>query len=592
VSGLTLYRLSADANTLVSLRPGKPNLPVHETDPTTPPPTSAPVLSRTGLTHNTATLAWTSVPGATGYELRRKGVPVYSGPDLSRTDTGLNPLTDYEWQVAGFNDGGFGPWSNLVAETTPAEPVTPPAGDRFAYTTAQVDEFRQRMSGAGPFYSTGQGFYGSQANAPGDGVRALNRANDFLANPTASRYTLTVPMVLNSTYPGDGETGTTLERHIRFMSAAWCYMTMPDHPNRTAWGEAAKAQLLWVATRSQHNFENETNYSTDFPGYAASPIFAIAGWVRRHLKTYDMLGRGFFTTSERATLDRWFYGWANFIFRWLIRKHNSLARFPGKLNGDYTLASGSDVSGPQPSNQVPPYDGGPTTVPVVAEMHTNRHGQCANTAGNIANYLKRYDYVAPTSGIASQYLTVDQLLTHARAYAGEWITHSVSALGFLGDYHRGPLGSNSTLGWRYACQEMAGAMGIAEAFALRGDMSVFNFQTTGGLTPMSGTPIAGGYTHKSFQWAGYLHARYHIVGTGGWGRTLFGNNLAPSNDIRPFIECAILDHYYPSSWFRSGWTRVGNNFPGYPASPYSVGRWNALDGDIATSIGIIEYGGV
>lgn len=469
---------------------------------------------------------------------------------------------------------------------SPVDPE-PVAGDHFLYSSADITEFRKRMSGAGPYYSTGDAGHGG-VNSPGDGERALSYAQTFIQDPSPSYWVTPVPMSSGSPWPGEsGGTGP----HIRWMRAAWCYMTIPSHPSRNAWFNETKKLLLWTARRPEHNFENETNYPyAGFGGHAPSPIFALSGWMHRWLKARDMLGRSSFTSAENAELDRWFYGCANYMLQFIHGRAGMGREIPNRLSHDYTATS-ANMNGTMA--QVA-YDGSPN-ICSSGWYHTNRHASMASYGALAANYLKYHGSSPTPSGIAPYgYLTVDQMLTHSRAYAEEFIVHNLAAGGWTGDYHRGPLANSSTQGWVYAGQQISGLVAMAKSFAARGDNVLYNFATTDGNLSMGGSPnnISGvsGFPSKNLRYAVWMYTRYV---NDGWGRRLFGNPLATSNAYRDVLSAASLSKVYPSDTFlAAAWRRSGSGFPNYPSSPESIGRFTSLDGDQGKYVGLIEVGGL
>ncbi len=84
------------------------------------PPASSPVLSESGTTLSSVSLAWSSVTGATGYRLYRvdQTSPIYQGPNLSDAQNGLDPDTVYCYTVLAYNDNGSGPISAQKCATT------------------------------------------------------------------------------------------------------------------------------------------------------------------------------------------------------------------------------------------------------------------------------------------------------------------------------------------------------------------------------------------------------------------------------------------------------------------------------------------
>ena len=77
--------------------------------------------------HDTATVKWDAVPGATGYDLKFNGT-VYSVPSsqTSKTVTGLQPKTSYSYQICAKNADGTGTYSaQRSIQTQPKLPEAP-----------------------------------------------------------------------------------------------------------------------------------------------------------------------------------------------------------------------------------------------------------------------------------------------------------------------------------------------------------------------------------------------------------------------------------------------------------------------------------
>ncbi len=86
-----------------------------------------PSVSSAQATHNTATVKWDAVPGATGYDLKFNGT-VYSLPasQTSKTVTGLQPKTSYSYQICAKNADGTGTYSaQRSIQTQPKLPEAP-----------------------------------------------------------------------------------------------------------------------------------------------------------------------------------------------------------------------------------------------------------------------------------------------------------------------------------------------------------------------------------------------------------------------------------------------------------------------------------
>ena len=85
-----------------------------------PAPASAPTLTATpGNTQ--VSLSWTTVSGATTYQLTRGGTQIFLGSGTSFVDTGLTNGTLYNYAVSGVNNNAAGPAG--TASATPVAPV-------------------------------------------------------------------------------------------------------------------------------------------------------------------------------------------------------------------------------------------------------------------------------------------------------------------------------------------------------------------------------------------------------------------------------------------------------------------------------------
>lgn len=71
-------------------------------------------------TANTVSLTWNGVTGASYYKVYRNNTYQNQTTGLSYTDTGLNPSTDYTYQVSAVNSRGEGPKTSSVTGTTQA----------------------------------------------------------------------------------------------------------------------------------------------------------------------------------------------------------------------------------------------------------------------------------------------------------------------------------------------------------------------------------------------------------------------------------------------------------------------------------------
>jgi hypothetical protein len=483
---------------------------------------------------------------------------------------------------------GASQFSDLRTGPVPSAPVAPIPDNgtatggvpgSFLYSSADVARFRSMMAGGGPYFGTGDAGHGG-AFSPGDGARSIKLAQEFLANPQAS-YWIQPELPYSSVDPWPQGM-----QYARPMHAAWVHMTQPNHPNRAALSREVKALLLHHANHASHNYANATNYPVNFPGFAPSPIFNTSHWMTRLIKARDMLGRDAFSPAENATLDRWFYDYANWSFKWLHLEMYA-RKLPGRETRNYgTINMPSDASRRS-------YDGGPL-IGSLAMAYTNRQAAVAAAASLAANYLKYHGYAAPTTA-APTYgrFTVDQLLEHSRLFAEETIRFSVYPQGLQGDFERGDRNIHVTaspqLGWEYSANVLANLVEIAEYHAKRGDLSIWNYGTTAGYDGTAGVPVAGGFTRKNLHFYAWSMSRYV---NNGWGRTNNGQPLALPHLYRDVIPAATAARFVPNdTLLRDAWRRSGSNFPAYPQAPASQGMWHAHFGEGAKNIGLIEQAG-
>ncbi|MEU6545335.1 glycoside hydrolase family 18 protein [Streptomyces sp. NPDC046859] len=84
----------------------------------TQPPAPPAGLTAGSVTSSSVALAWSAVPGATGYAVYRDGAKVRTVTGTSATITGLSPATAYAFQVTALNEAGESARSAAVTATT------------------------------------------------------------------------------------------------------------------------------------------------------------------------------------------------------------------------------------------------------------------------------------------------------------------------------------------------------------------------------------------------------------------------------------------------------------------------------------------
>lgn len=465
-------------------------------------------------------------------------------------------------------------------QVPPSSPAPVLEGQRFLYSASDIAVYQMRMSKPGPYFSTGDAGHGG-AYSPNDGQRSLRLASEFLKNPQES-YWIQPDLPYSS-----GDAWPSSSVYTKPMHAAWVYMTVPTHPNRDDLRLELKDLLLHHATDSSHDYSDAAIYPVDFPGFAPSPVFGTSHWMTRLIKARDMLGRESFTADENAILDEWFYGYANWTFKWL-HLEQYVNKLPGREQRDY-----SQIEVPADASRRS-YDDGPL-IGSLAMNYTNRQAGVASTASLAANYLKHFEYSSPSSGDPGYgQFSVDELLDHSRLYVEETIRFSVYPQGVQSDFERGDLSYHSTAsaqsGWEYAANVLANVVEMADYHARRGDMSVWEYGTTAGFDGTEGVPVAGDFEQRNLHFFAWSMSRYV---NNDWARTNFGEPLVLPHMIRDVLPAATASRFVPDdALLRDAWRRSGSNFPPYPQRPGSQGIWNAHNGEGAKHLGLIEHGGL
>ncbi|MFD5334960.1 chitinase [Streptomyces hawaiiensis] len=104
------------------------------TDPGPTIPSAPSGLNVSGTTTSSVSLAWNTVPGATGYTVHRDGTKVTAVSGTSATVTGLAASTSYSFQVTATNAAGESPKSAAVTGTTNKPSGPGPALPKHAVT--------------------------------------------------------------------------------------------------------------------------------------------------------------------------------------------------------------------------------------------------------------------------------------------------------------------------------------------------------------------------------------------------------------------------------------------------------------------------
>lgn len=93
---------------------------------TLPLPPGTPAIVDTQVTRTNATISWTAVADATGYDIEVDGAIQDNGTELSYTHNNLEPDSTHTYRVRAKNEGGEGKWTGLITLVTLPDPPNPP----------------------------------------------------------------------------------------------------------------------------------------------------------------------------------------------------------------------------------------------------------------------------------------------------------------------------------------------------------------------------------------------------------------------------------------------------------------------------------
>ena len=159
----TVYNTTATSKTISGLTPGTAysysvrarnaggasSYTAAQTISTIPNPPGVPGNVNISVTPDSATISWSPVAGATGYEVMFNN-KTYSTTATSHTVTGLSEDTSYKYSVRAKNAGGSSSYSTVKTVKTPVRPPAAPAaaGISTSATTDSVTVSWGRVSGA------------------------------------------------------------------------------------------------------------------------------------------------------------------------------------------------------------------------------------------------------------------------------------------------------------------------------------------------------------------------------------------------------------------------------------------------------------
>jgi len=189
--------------------------------------------------------------------------------------------------------------------------------------------------------------------------------------------------------------------------------------------------------------------------------FGVASWTVRAYSAYKLVKQTM-ATPDKITMDAWFHGLAHYH-----RNHVNHAAwgvagvFPNRLVDDYNTRASSAASG---------------------SLTTKRYVQNGSFISDLALwYNNRYATGAFCAGMIGCGLGDNSLISDAARYFKEWLTYSVTAEGYQGEWSRYKDYGYTSDGITYGETNIAAYLELAKAMADRGDNSLIQFRTTDGL---------------------------------------------------------------------------------------------------------------
>lgn len=198
------------------------------------------------------------------------------------------------------------------------------------------------------------------------------------------------------------------------------------------------------------------------PGNAAvDGWFGAATWAVRALAAYRLI-RGSVGSADRLKIDGWFLRVADYHRRHLNDSKYGIAnQFPNRLAGDYKTRLGPAATGEMSAKR---YTASSAPISVLALYFNNRRAALALMAG-----------------LSGCWLGDSTLVADSARYVREWLTYSVTAEGYQGEWARNGDYGYSSAGLAYGCTNSATALVLADEMHKLGDDSLLRFATTDGL---------------------------------------------------------------------------------------------------------------
>ncbi len=415
-------------------------------------------------------------------------------------------------------------------------------------TQMELEIWRERAKN-GPYRAAGD----VSQNSPGDWKRIEKNAEDFLTDPSASRW--------------DGPSGTgciTSDQALGFIEEA-------DRPRDAAFVDLVNGTHKYQETVSAFLIEHASDPRLDLgdssrwcPGQLKDSPFHIANWFTIMLFAYDYLEEDSLSPSEHALLRTWFLTAAEFMSAEVDRSLDML--YVNRSEGDYRLSAIASMS----CGRVTHYDGWKT-----CSLH--RH------------YNNRRAAMVRFFGLAGIKFDVDALQEASKTFFREFITYSVFPDGMIGEYERWR-SDLPDLGWAYAAKALATLVTLADHFARIGDSSLYKFNTSAGALGTEGGVKSLRLAIDTLQALADGQLNYYGTDKADCLSSkcrIDGINTATNWFGLHDVMIAPANLYYQDDELRKGYMRDGVAGGQYPDKPAGVGPNPPWMGDWGVYPGIL-----
>lgn len=413
-------------------------------------------------------------------------------------------------------------------------------------TTQELEIWRDRAEN-GPYKTDGD----VAANSPGDWTRIRRKADEFLADPAAERW---------SGQP----------------SGCWLPAGSPALPGRTR-GEWIRDAAFYSLVTGEARYrdavlnvllEQAAEPGTDFSGsrwcdtgIGDAHSHEIAAWLTKMLYAYDYI-RAEISDDDRAAIDAWFDDAA--VFWSSVVDATVESAFPNREADDYSAASQKAEC--TFGTCITHYDG--WNFYNFHEVWNNRNAIQISFAGSAA--------IVTDNPVVKE---------RAKRYFREWLRFAVFPDNTDSDYRRWT-DSIPSLGWAYS-SHMTGAMAVlADHFARAGDRELYEYSTSEGfegLTPAGGPKSLKNVITHHYRFVNGEEKRYGTKDSSKVGNPDYLiNSVDPMSGQSWVYDTFMLQTnvYFKDEFIRSIYTRTAADTPSYPEQPSTGGfhPWTGLWG--------------